>query len=245
MLRLLAVLLFASPLAPVLPLGVNNFSCHPTSAHPEPVVLVHGTFFDSAMSWETLAPTLEADGYCVYAIDYGTFGTAPIEQSAVQLRAFVDRVLHATGAAKVDIVGHSQGGMMPRYYMKNLGGASKVDKLIGLAPSNHGTTNPLAPVVAPGCPACAEQEAGSPFLTALNAGGDTLPGVTYTVIESKDDEIVTPYTSAFLQGPNVTNILLQADCPHDVSEHISILYDPVALQWVVHALNGTTFKPAC
>ncbi len=49
-------------------------------------------------------------------------------------------MLAATGAKKVDLVGHSQGGMMPRYYIKNLGGASKVDTLVGLAPSNHGTT---------------------------------------------------------------------------------------------------------
>ena len=46
----------------------------------------------------------------------------------------------ATGASQVDIVGHSQGGMMPRYYIKFLGGAAKVHTLVGLAPSNHGTT---------------------------------------------------------------------------------------------------------
>ena len=54
-------------------------------------------------------------------------------------------MLGATGAAKVDIIGHSQGGMMPRYYVKNLGGAAKVDDLIGLSPSNHGTTNSPPP----------------------------------------------------------------------------------------------------
>ena len=52
----------------------------------------------------------------------------------------MNKVLAATGAKKVDLVGHSQGGMMPRYYIKNLGGASKVNTLVGLAPSNHGTT---------------------------------------------------------------------------------------------------------
>src|SRR5438132_903822 len=50
------------------------------------------------------------------------------------------RALAATGAAKADLVGHSQGGMMPRYYLKFLGGAAHVDKLVALAPSNHGTT---------------------------------------------------------------------------------------------------------
>jgi triacylglycerol esterase/lipase EstA (alpha/beta hydrolase family) len=56
-----------------------------------------------------------------------------------ELGRFVDAVLGATGARKVSLVGHSQGGMMPRWYVTFLGGASKVDDLVGLAPSNHGT----------------------------------------------------------------------------------------------------------
>ncbi len=64
------------------------------------------------------------------------------------------------------MVGHSQGGMMPRYYLKFLGGASKVDDLVGLAPSNHGTSNPL--LLTPGlnylCPSCLQQKTGSTFL---------------------------------------------------------------------------------
>ncbi len=52
----------------------------------------------------------------------------------------MQKVLAATGAKQVDIVGHSQGGMMPRYYLRFLGGAAKVETLVGLAPSNHGTT---------------------------------------------------------------------------------------------------------
>ena len=81
--------------------------------------------------------------------------------------------------------------------------------LIGLAPSNHGTTLEGLFTLAsyfPGassfigvdCPACQQQEAGSRFITDLNAGGETVPGVEYTVIESDNDEVVTPYTSAFL-----------------------------------------------
>jgi hypothetical protein len=58
--------------------------------------------------------------------------------------------------------------------------------------------------------------------TRLNAGGETVPG---TVIESANDEVVTPYTSAFLSGPNVTNILLQSQCPLDQGEHLSMPYD--------------------
>ena len=223
-------------------------TCTPTPAHPYPVVLVHGTFGDST-NWAVDRPQLRAAGYCTFAIDYGRRGTGEIAHSAQQLATFVDRVLAATGASKVDIVGHSQGGMMPRYYIKNLGGASKVDDLVGLAPSNHGTTTPLAPYVV-GCPACREQLAGSPFLTALNAGDETPGPVSYTVVQTRYDEVVTPYTSAFLSGANTTNVLLQAKCPHDFSEHVTIVGDPIALQWVENALGRSGpadpgFRPTC
>jgi len=235
------------------PPGSNDFTCRPTAAKPYPVVLVHGTFGDSFVSWQSLSPMLAGDGYCVFALDYGLRGTGPIEKSAAQLRDFVDRVLSATGATKVSIVGHSQGGMMPRYYLRFLGGAAKVDELIGLAPSNHGTTNPLTPP--PGsslCPACAQQAAGSAFLTNLNAGRDVEPGVDYTVLSTRYDEVVTPYRSQYLTGPaeQVTNITLQAKCRLDLTDHNFIIYDPAALQWVEHALlrdgpASPSFRPFC
>ncbi|MBB4946147.1 triacylglycerol esterase/lipase EstA (alpha/beta hydrolase family) [Kitasatospora gansuensis] len=242
----------------VAPDGANDWSCKPGPAHPNPVVLVHGSFENMNDNWGGAAPLLANNGYCVFAFNYGAQegnpiqGTGPIELSAAQLGDFVDRVTAATGAAEVDLVGHSQGGMMPRYYLKNLGGAAKVDKLIGLAPSNHGTTllglsglasalGVLEPanrfLLGPACPACVQQEQGSPFVTALNAGGDTVPGVRYTVIASRFDEVVTPYDSAFLTGPEVDNITLQDGCPLDAADHLEIAYDPVALIHVLNALD--------
>ena len=247
------------------PPGANNFACKPTAAHPRPVILVHGTFGDMSDSWQALSPLLYNNGYCVFALNYGSYlgsgalgvdATGPIESSAATLSSFVNRVLAATGASQVDIVGHSQGGMMPRYYMKFLGGAAKVHTLVGLAPSNHGTTLgglftlagyfPGANAALFACPACAEQEAGSAFMTKLNAGQDTLPGVDYTVIESRNDEVVTPYTSAFLAGPNVTNITLQDQCSLDQGEHLSMPYDHIADADVLTALDPAhPVDPAC
>ena len=255
----------ASPTAS--PPGANDWSCKPTALHPAPVILVHGTFGDMSDSWQALSPLLYDNGYCVFALNYGpydgsgsvgVYATGKIEDSAAQLSSFADRVLAATGARKVDIVGHSQGGMMPRYYIKFLGGASKVDTLVGLAPSNRGTTlNGLFTLASyfhggsslPGadCPACQEQEAGSSFITNLNAGGETTPGVNYTVIESDNDEVVTPYTSAFLaSAPNVTNILLQSQCSVDQGEHLSMPYDHIADADVLTALDPAHPQhPAC
>lgn len=127
--------------------GWNDYTCVPSAAHPRPVVLVHGTFGNSVDNWLGLAPYLKHRGYCVFSLDYGRLpgvpflhGLGPVEKSAEELDAFVDTVLTATGADETDIVGHSQGGMMPRHYLKFLGGADEVNALVGIAPSNHGTT---------------------------------------------------------------------------------------------------------
>src|SRR5436189_878450 len=190
--------------------------CRPNPAHPYPVVLVHGTF-GSASNWGAVATDIQAAGYCVYALDYGNHGTGPIARSAQQLAAFVDGVLAVTGASKVEFVGHSQGGMMPRYYIRFLGGAARTVGLIGMAPSNHGTTNPLVDVAGLICPACDEQEAGSSFLAQLNDGRDVEAGVGYTVISTRFDEVVIPYRSQFLAGPagQVPNVTLPPRCPFD------------------------------
>jgi len=255
----------ASPTAS--PPGANNWSCKPSAEHPVPVILVHGTFGDMSDSWQALSPLLYNHGYCVFALNYGSYNgsgtvgvyaTGDIAASAAQLATFVNKVLAATGAQKVDLVGHSQGGMMPRYYIKNLGGAAKVDTLVGLAPSNHGTTLEglftlagdipgASSFVGADCPACEQQEAGSSFITALNAGGETVPSVKYTVIESDNDEVVTPYTSAFLApAPNVTNMLLQNQCALDQGEHLSMPYDHIADADVLTALDPADPQhPAC
>jgi hypothetical protein len=77
--------------------------------------------------------------------------------------------------------------------------------------------------------------------------------VTYTVIESNGDEIVTPYTNAFLvatdqqkSSKQVTNILLQDVCLLDWAEHLAITYDSVTFQLVLNALDPPTAKtPEC
>ena len=251
-----ALATFSSPDTP--PPGANNFSCQPGAAHPYPVVLVHGTLANMNDNWQAASPILANHGYCVFAFNYGggspasvLQGTGDIAASAQQLAAFVNEVLAATGAAKVDLVGHSQGGMMPRYYINFLGGAARVATFVALAPSNYGTTldgltqlgrqlsiiMPINGALSTVCTACVQQEEGSAFLKTLNAT-PTAPGVNYTVIESWDDEVVTPYTNAFLPAaPNVTNITVNRQCVLDSSDHLEIAADPVALADMLNALD--------
>lgn len=250
--------------------GANDWSCKPSSEHPYPVVLVHGTLENLGSNWVALSPTLKNAGYCVYALNYGMNalslgrfgGLADIADSAQELSTFVNKVRSSTGAAKVDIVGHSQGGMMPNYYIKRLGGASKVHTFIGLSPSNHGTTlsgivdlgvqlNLLgfanSVIVGVGAPALQQQEVNSDFQNALFADGDTVAGPRYVVIQTTHDEVVTPYANAFLSGSNVTNILIQDQCPDDTVGHIGIFLDSPAIQNVMNQLGPNTpgFTATC
>lgn len=240
------------------PAGANNYNCNLTSKRPRPVILVHGTVENQRSNWNAMSPYLTNKGYCVYTFNYGAgqftggqfYGLGSIPASAAQLKTFVDNVLSGTGASKVDLVGHSQGGMMPRWYIQFLGGASKVNSLVALAATNKGTTLSgiagLADIV-PGladafvfswCTSCQEQIVGSTMLNTLNAGGGTSPGVKYTNIVTKYDEVTTPYTNGFLSGSNVTNITVQDGCPIDLGEHLAISYDQRALWYTAQALGA-------
>ncbi|WP_156142391.1 esterase/lipase family protein [Rossellomorea aquimaris] len=232
------------------PLGANDPSCRPDDARPVPVVLVPGTFESMAQNWVELAPILKKKGYCVYSLNYGVttagYSTGPIEESAMELKIFIDQVLAHTGAEKVSIVGHSQGGMMPRYYLKFLGGADKVDDLIGLAPSHHGTEGLAGLGYATGvgaeilkeCTACRQQLVGSAFLENLNAGDETPGKVSYTNVATKIDEVIVPYTSSFLtESKDVSNITLQDYYPFDLAGHTVLAHDLNAFQFVYDALG--------
>ncbi len=246
------------------PPGANDWSCKPSAKHPNPVLLSNGTTANAYENWAGLSKRLADAGYCVFAGNFGgspgsflqTVG--PVAGTAGQLATFGEKILKATGATKLDVVGHSQGGMNIRYWIKYLGGADKIGKLVGLSPSNYGTdlfglltaVNAIPPVrdlLGGVCPACNEQEKHSAFLKDLNEGGDTVPGVDYTVIQTRYDEVVTPYTNAFLKpAPNVKNILLQDVCGLDFTDHLGIPYDPITGRLVLNALDPANARtPVC
>ncbi len=219
-----------------------NVPCEPTAEHPYPVVLVHGTFETMDQNWAVLAPQLKEKGYCVFALNYGNRGLGPIQDSARELGVFVDNVLGYTGADKVSLVGHSQGGMMPRYWIKNLGGKKKVEDLVGIAPSNYGTELrqvdfEAALGISSPCPACEQQRAGSGFLRDLNRGDDTPGRGSFTQIATDDDEVIIPYTRSFLKGKARTeNITLQDYNGGLPVTHQNIYNDPFVQELVFDAL---------
>lgn len=244
------------------PPGANDPTVSVTEDHPLPVILVNGTFVTQDTNWSVGAPVLANAGYKVYTFNYGNnFGdpnfpvqaTQDVRLSGKELSDEIDWVLAETGAEKVILVGHSQGGgILPAYYINEMGGADKVSQVIGIAPSNHGTNAnglifleslplvgslTLALMNAVG-PALTQQLVSSPFQDVVYGNGDTRPGVQYTNIITVTDWVVTPYHQQPLDGPNVVNIVIQDDAPDTGSGHGNVILSPVVWDSVLDALES-------
>jgi triacylglycerol esterase/lipase EstA (alpha/beta hydrolase family) len=258
------------------PPGANDFDCRPPKRHPHPVVLAHGLMATQAVNWQTISPFLANRGFCVFTLTYGRIegnelpgiyapgGLERMQLSARELKRFVNRVLRRTGARKVDIVGHSEGSLMPNYYVRFLDGAKRVDDYVGLTTLWDGTnlaaagelmavgrqfgwSDAAVELFAPLCRSCLDFAANSEFMEKMNAGGVAEPGVTYTNIVTRYDELVIPYTSGLMEpGPNVTNVVVQDHCELDLAEHLAVAADPVTAGFIYRALDPTRApEPPC
>jgi pimeloyl-ACP methyl ester carboxylesterase len=255
--------------------GSNDYTCTPSKEHPEPVVLVHGTAGSQQTNWISLVPVLKNEGYCVFALTYGELspqwplsrigGLGAKDVSAWQFKVFVDGVLAATGATQVDIVGHSQGTQIPTYWAKYYGGAPKINTYVSLAPFWQGSDGDgqgrsdlialfaerlgLAPAAVPDtdCPDCVAAPGDGDFAAAIDApNGPYIEGIDYTNIVTRYDQLVTPYTSGILAGPDgidVTNIVVQDTCPLDRSDHLSIVSNQRSAAMVLGALDPGHPRP--
>lgn len=240
------------------PPGANDWNCRPTKKHPLPVVLVHGTTDRPAAAWNAGAPLFKNAGYCVFALSYGmlpgsTDGAVDkVENSAQQLADFVQKVLRATGAKKVNLVGHSQGGMMPFYYMNFLGGYKYVKNMAAISPSLRGVDgfgffniDPIRQMalnsdVVDLPPAQLAQIKGSEFLKKLHRRPLVHPSVNYTVIATKYDDVVTPYTSQLIpEGPNSHNVIIQDKCATNFTDHYANVFDPATLNVALQMFDPT------
>ncbi|ASR01370.1 Lipase EstA precursor [Gordonia rubripertincta] len=218
------------------PAGSNRFGCKDRQGR-DPIVLLHATAMNQSANWAYLAPTLVNAGYCVFSLTYGqaswsgnTGGLGNKERSAAQQVApFIDKVLAATGAAKVDLIGHSQGGAIAQLVTQLPGRATQVDTLISLSASHRGTSRvgsitDRLPARAPG----------------QSYWGPRHPSIDYANFATRYDEISTPFTNTLMTpGPNVVNTLIQDVCPASKIGHVGMAYSPT-----VAALVRNTLDPA-
>jgi triacylglycerol lipase len=173
---------------------------------PDPILFVHG-YGGNASRWDTMIDRFQADDWPadrLFAITYDSGKSNA--QIAEDVDAAVDSILATTGAAKVDVVAMSMGGLNSRHYVKFLGGTAVVDDYVSMAGPNHGTTT--ANLLCPGGQnvACQEMKVGSAFLANLNAGDETPGGVSYGTFWSPCDSMVNPGSSVSLAGATNTQV---------------------------------------
>lgn len=244
--------------------GVNDWNCRPSSSAREPVIMLHGLGASGGLNWFTKAPLIAAAGYCVFTPTYGVGvvgigGFNSMRDSAAEVGGIVDRVRAVTGASKVNLVGHSEGTTVAAYYMKFLGGNTKVRTFVGFGANYRGTTlyglnalvrqlpQPVVDAVLQKlCQACNEFLPPNAFIDDLGRGGVSRPGPRYVNIVSRYDEVVLPYTSGIINEAGVTNITLQDRCWLDFSGHLGQAIDPNVTSHIVWALNGQVgTRPIC
>ncbi len=211
----------------------------------EPVLLVPGTTVnpaaDFSWNWER-ALSAQHWPFCTVALPGNGMGDIQIAGEYV---VYAIRQMHALSGRRIEIVGHSQGGMVPRWALRFWPDTrTMVDDVIGLSPSNHGTLDAI-PLCAIGCaPAIWQQRSNAAFIAALNSTQETFPGISYTDVYTNTDEVVVPNigpaASSSLQGGGgqIINVPIQQVCPLDISEHLGVgTYDNTAYQLALDALT--------
>jgi triacylglycerol esterase/lipase EstA (alpha/beta hydrolase family) len=173
-----------------------------SSLAKDPILFVHGWSENSSL-WNTMIANFEKDGYAKSELSAYTYNTSTSNKTLAEteVKSTVEALKKATGATKVDIIAHSMGSLNTRWYIKFLGGESKVDDWVSLGGPNHGTESANA------CSfqvACQEMQVGSKFLSELNAGDETPGVVSYGTWWSPCDEIINPDESVILSGATNT-----------------------------------------
>ncbi|AGU15359.1 hypothetical protein CARG_06175 [Corynebacterium argentoratense DSM 44202] len=238
---------------PLIPQGTNNPECKVTPEHPEAIIMVHGTVSSFYGDYSNMGARLAQEGWCVFGIDYGAgprsedgFGWTSLTESVKQLDAAIAAARATSGAQKVSLVGYSQGSALARYW------ANKVDKgqhtatVVGIGTPTRGATvrglTNLIPYLPPQVrdfalsPSLLDLVAGSEFVTMLNEGGETVPGVDYVTINSNFDEVVADLELKAVQGERARNLILQDLCPNTFTDHLYITYDPLTIDTVSRVL---------
>ena len=206
---------------------------------PGPVLLVPG-YGGSTASLRVLADALTRAGRDARVVASRGSGTQDLRDQAADLGRAVDRVLAETGAASVDLVGYSAGGVVVRYYVAELGGGASVRRAVTLAAPHHGTE--LAALAGSlGSQACAEAcqqlAPDSDLLRRLNAGDETPAGPRWVALWTEDDQTVVPADSGSLDG--ALDFSVQSICPGLRVTHPEVPRTPQVIAMVEAVLGAS------
>jgi triacylglycerol lipase len=172
-----------------------------------PILMIHG-FLGTRGSMYLLERRLVEDGFVVVSFNLGTLNLRDIRRSAFLIHRKIERILSQTPSQRIDIIGHSMGGLIGLYYVKKLGGHARVRKLIMMGTPVRGTWAALAGVVTLGLWSTSSWQLlpRSRFLDEL-AKGPIPPGVEVHTIAAARDWVV-PLGTTRLSGANAMTVPL-------------------------------------
>lgn len=197
------------------------------SEEQPPVLLIHG-FLGTRGSMFSLEHRLASEGICVFSFNLGTFNTRDIRRSAFLIHRKIEQILAQAPVSRIDIVGHSMGGLIGLYYVKKLGGHEKVRKLIMMGSPLRGTWVALAGIATLGLWSASSWQLlpGSDFLEELQQGR-LPPDVDYYHIAAVRDW-VCPLERTRMEG------IRQIDVPLG---HSSLVISDKVYEHIVDALR--------
>ena len=177
---------------------------------PRPVLLLYG-FMSTRRTFEVLEHRLRRDHFCVWSINLGglfdAFNTLGIDVLAEKVREKVERLYgRFPNMGPMSIIGHSLGGLIGRYYVKRLGGDSRVKNLITLGTPHNGSPTAYLGVLTHGLVSRSvwQMTPMSPFIRRLKMGAFPRH-VRFTSIYSKSDR-VNPFPSCILESAGAGNL---------------------------------------
>ncbi|MFC7913181.1 esterase/lipase family protein [Streptomyces sp. NPDC057386] len=163
-----------------------------------PVVLLHG-FIDNRSVFVLLRRSLAQHGrQRVESLNYSPL-TCDIRAAADLLGRHIEEICERTGSEQVDVVGHSLGGLIARYYVQRLGGDQRVRTLVTLGTPHSGTR---VARLADAHPIVRQMRPGSPVIEEL---ARPAPGcrTRFVCFWSDLDHIMVPLETACIDHPDL------------------------------------------
>ncbi|MFI5981347.1 esterase/lipase family protein [Streptomyces sp. NPDC051555] len=216
----------------ILPERPERTGCAPGAATPgarPPALLLHG-FTDNRSVFVLLRRALAKGGRRrVETYNYSPL-TLDLRAAARRLAEHVEEVCRRTGAPRVDLVGHSLGGLIARYYVQRLGGDARVRTLVTLGTPHAGTrvaafagAHPVIRQIRPDSSVMAELAAAAPGCRTR-----------FVAFWSEFDQLMVPVETARLDHPDlrVENVQVTG------IGHLALPKHPAVIAAVHRALDG-------
>ena len=213
------------------PLGLVNWESMEviSSVGPRrPVLLIHGYFHNNSVFY-VMRRRLQREGWKhVYRINLKTYA-AGVDECAQEIAKKVQAIKEATKSDRVDLIGHSFGGLCSRYYVQALGGDAHVGRLITVGTPHAGTRLSYFGFG----PANLDMQPGSEILRELNQELPLPEAVEFTNIWSPFDYMVNPIESAIMEG-RVRNVKI------DFTGHLGLLFSRHVFNEIFLSLSSDT-----